>query len=155
MDNQRRINKKNLLKIEKFCSTQERCIFDIIKKLNSWEVKNDQNLIIEHLTKNNFLNEQRFSNTFSSGKFNIKKWGKNKISFELKKRNIKSIIIKNSLEEIDNEQYLTTIKELINKKYRIINEKDVFKKKSKTVQYLYQKGYETSLVWELLNKEIK
>ena len=155
MDNQRRINKKNLLKIEKFCSTQERCIFDIIKKLNSWEVKNDQNLIIEHLTKNNFLNEQRFSNTFSSGKFNIKKWGKNKISFELKKRNIKSVIIKNSLEEIDNEQYLTTIKELINKKYRIINEKDVFKKKSKTVQYLYQKGYETSLVWELLNKEIK
>lgn len=149
------INKKNLFKIEKFCSTQERCIFDIIKKLNSWEVKNDQNLIIEHLTKNNFLDEQRFSNTFSSGKFNIKKWGKIRISFELKKRNIKSSIIKNSLEEIDNEQYLTTIKELINKKYRIINEKDVFKKKSKTVQYLYQKGYETSLVWELLNEEIK
>ena len=23
------------------------------------------------------------------------------------------------------------------------------------VQYLYQKGYETSLVWELLNEEIK
>lgn len=155
MDNQMRINKKNLFKIEKFCSTQERCIFDILKKLNSWEVKNDQNLIIEHLIKNNFLDEQRFSNTFSSGKFNIKKWGKNRISFELKKRNIKSIIIKNSLEEIDNEQYLTTIKELINKKYRIINEKDVFKKKSKTVQYLYQKGYETSLVWELLNEEIK
>ena len=150
-----RINKKNLLKIEKFCSTQERCIFDIIKKLNSWEVKNDQNLIIEHLIKNNFLDEQRFSNTFSSGKFNIKKWGKIRISFELKKRNIKSIIIKNSLEEIDNEQYLTTIKELINKKYRIINEEDVFKKKSKIVQYLYQKGYETSLVWELLNEEIK
>ena len=155
MDNQMRINKKKLFKIEKFCSTQERCIFDIRKKLNSWEVKNDQNLIIEHLTKNNFLDEQRFSNTFSSGKFNIKKWGKIRISFELKKRNIKSIIIKNSLEEIDNEQYLTTIKELINKKYRIINEKDVFKKKSKTVQYLYQKGYETSLVWELLNEEIK
>ena len=150
-----RINKKKLFKIEKFCSTQERCIFDIIKKLNSWKIKNDHNLIIEHLTKNNFLDEQRFSNTFSSGKFNIKKWGKNRISFELKKRNIKSIIIKNSLEEIDNEQYLTTIKELINKKYRIINEKDVFKKKSKTVQYLYQKGYETSLVWELLNEEIK
>ena len=155
MDNQIRINKKTLFKIEKFCSTQERCIFDIIKKLNSWEVKNDQNLIIEHLTKNNFLDEQRFSNTFSLGKFNIKKWGKIRISFELKKRNIKSIIIKNSLEEIDNEQYLTTIKELINKKYRIINEKDVFKKKSKTVQYLYQKGYETSLVWELINEEIK
>jgi SOS response regulatory protein OraA/RecX len=29
------------------------------------------------------------------------------------------------------------------------------KKKSKKVQYLYQKGYETSLVWELLNEEIK
>ena len=155
MYNQIRINKKKLLKIEKFCSIQERCVFEIIKKLNSWEIKNDHNLIIEHLTKNNFLDEQRFSNTFSSGKFNIKKWGKIRISFELKKRNIKSINIKNSLQEIDNEQYLTTIKELINKKYRIINEKDVFKKKSKTVQYLYQKGYETSLVWKLLNEEIK
>ena len=117
--------------------------------------RNQKKKLTEHLIKNNFLDEQRFSNTFSSGKFNIKKWGKIRISFELKKRNIKSIIIKNSLEEIDNEQYLTTIKELINKKYRIINEKDVFKKKSKTVQYLYQKGYETSLVWELLNEEIK
>jgi regulatory protein len=155
MDNHKRINKKKLFKIEKFCSTQERCIFDIIKKLNSWEIKNNHNFIIEHLIKNNFLDEQRFSNTFSSGKFNIKKWGKIRISFELKKRNIKSTIIKNSLEEIDNEQYITTIRELINKKYIIINEKDVFKKKSKTVQYLYQKGYETSLVWKLLNEEIK
>ena len=155
MDNQMRINKKILFKIEKFCSTQERCIFDIIKKLNSWEVKNDQNLIIEHLTKNNFLDEQRFSNTFSTGKFNIKKWGKIRISFELKKRNIKSIVIKNSLEKIDNEKYIATIRELINKKYSTINEKDVFKKKSKTVQYLYQKGYETNLVWKLINEEIK
>ena len=116
MYNQIRINKKKLLKIEKFCSIQERCVFEIIKKLNSWEIKNDHNLIIEHLTKNNFLDEQRFSNTFSSGKFNIKKWGKIRISFELKKRNIKSIVIKNSLEKIDNKKYITTIRELINKK---------------------------------------
>lgn len=150
-----RINKRNLFKIEKFCSTQERCIFDIKKKLNSWEIKNDQNLIIEHLTKNNFINEQRFSNTFISGKFSIKKWGKNRISFELKKRNIKSSIIKNSLEEIDNHEYITTIRELINKKYEIINEKNKFKKKAKTVQYLYQKGFETSLVWRIINEEIK
>jgi SOS response regulatory protein OraA/RecX len=36
-----------------------------------------------------------------------------------------------------------------------LNEKDVFKKKAKTVQYLYQKGFDTSLVWKLLNEEIE
>ena len=155
MDNQEKINKGILLKIEKYCAIQERCIFDVIKKLNSWEIKNDHDFIINHLTNNNFINEQRFSNTFSSGKFNIKNWGKKKISFELKKRNIQSLFIKNSLEEIDTIQYCNTVRKLIHKKFISLNEKDVFKKKAKTVQYLYQKGFDTSLVWKLLNEEIE
>ena len=35
--------------------------------------------IIIHLIQNDFLNEQRFAQSFARGKFRIKKWGRNRI----------------------------------------------------------------------------
>ena len=33
------------------------------------------NAIVAHLIEENYLNEERFAQSFARGKFNIKKWG--------------------------------------------------------------------------------
>ena len=151
------MDKENIIiqKLEKYCSIQERCISDIIKKLHTWEIVNKHDQIIQHLKENNFLNEERFISSFCSGKFKIKKWGKNKITYELKKKGLASIMIKKHTEVFNDNEYYNTIIKLIILKAKTIKEKDIFVKKNKIAKYLYQKGFESHLVWELINDEIK
>ena len=151
------MDKENIIiqKLERYCSIQERCISDIIKKLYTWEIDNKHDQIIQHLQENNFLNEERFISSFCSGKFKIKKWGKNKITYELKKKGLASIMIKKHTEVFNDNEYYNTIIKLIILKAKTIKEKDIFVKKNKIAKYLYQKGFESHLVWELINDEIK
>ena len=55
--------------------------------------------------KENFLNETRFAQCYARGKFRLKKWGRRRITNELKKRNISKFNIKIGLKEIIVEEY--------------------------------------------------
>ena len=77
---------------EKYCAYQERCHKEVEQKLYDLNmIPEARDLIIVHLIEHNFLNEERFSKSYARGKFRIKKWGKQRITRELKFRNISSI----------------------------------------------------------------
>ena len=97
-------------KLEHFCAYQERCHQEVVRKLNQMgliPVAIDH--IIGHLISNNYLNETRFAQSFARGKFRIKKWGKQRIVYELKGQGISSINIKIALKEISDSDYRATI----------------------------------------------
>ena len=108
--------------------------------------------ILLHLMRHNFLNEERFSKSFARGKFRIKNWGKQRIIRELKIKNISSYNIKTALKEIDDELYIKTIEKIATLKNNTIKESNLFKKKKKIYDYLYRKGYESSLIQETIQK---
>jgi regulatory protein len=97
--------------------------------------------IVLHLMKENFLNEERFARSYVRGKFRMKQWGKQKIVQGLKQQYIHQNLINKALEEIDSEEYLTTIKTLIVKKKREYRTKSGYELRQKISRYLYQKGY--------------
>lgn len=108
--------------------------------------------ILLHLMRHDFLNEERFSRSFARGKFRIKNWGKQRIIRELKIKNISSYNIKTALKEIDDELYIKTIEKIAASKNNTIKESNLFKKKKKIYDYLYRKGYESSLIQETIQK---
>jgi len=140
-------------KLEHYCAYQERCHADIEKKLNAMHmIPSAQEIIILHLIKENYLNEERFAKAYARGKFLIKKYGKLRIEKELKQKNISSYLIKKGLEEIDKAQYIRTLNILINKKLVTINETDYFKKRKKIIDFLLRKGYEYELIKQNIPK---
>ena len=77
------------LKMQYYCSYQERCHNEVIKKLKTYRVSsNEQNNIISELIRDDFLNETRFAKSYTRGKFKFKNWGKKRIILELKKRKL-------------------------------------------------------------------
>ena len=108
--------------------------------------------ILLHLMRHDFLNEERFSRSFARGKFRIKNRGKQRIIRELKIKNISSYNIKTALKEIDDELYIKTIEKIATLKNNTIKESNLFKKKKKIYDYLYRKGYESSLIQETIQK---
>lgn len=140
-------------KARNYCAYQERCISDVADKLNKWKVRHQQaEKIIEQLIREDYLNEERFARFYASGKFRINRWGKTRIIYELQKRQIPDLIIQIGLEEIDDEEYEQTLKEILSRKSREIKEPDPFKKKQKLIAYAVQKGYHYGLVRQLLEK---
>jgi len=142
-------------KLEKYCSFSERCKSDIIKKLYDWKVNKNQKEIINHLIENNYINEKRYALLYSMGKFNSRKWGKIKISNHLKKKGIKEKDINESINEIPETKYLDALSNLIIKKSQEIKDSDIYNKKSKIARYLFQKGYESNLIWNQIETIIK
>ena len=104
--------------------------------------------IIQHLFENDFLNEERFAQAFSRGKFRIKKWGRQRIIRELKGKNITKPNINTALQEINEVEYHKTFNDLAKKRFLEIKETNIFKKRKKLTDYLHYRGWESDLVYK-------
>lgn len=145
-------SERALEKAMRYCSFQERCVFDMENRFRAWNVKReDWDKLIDSLIEQDFLNEKRYIEAFVRGKFLIKKWGKNKIKAELFQKKISGIEVDKSIEtEILEEDYSKTIKLLIEKKRQLITDDDKLKIKEKIYRYLLSKGYESELIFKHL-----
>ncbi|MDT0553161.1 regulatory protein RecX [Urechidicola vernalis] len=142
--------------IERYCVYQERCHKEVEKKLIAYKmIPEVRDHIIVHLIEHNFLNEERFAKSFARGKFNIKKWGKQRITRELKFREISAYNIISALKEISDEDYLLSFNELAEKKFNAINETNHYKKMKKLSDFLLYRGWESQLVYEKVNELVK
>lgn len=141
-------------KIKQYCDYQERCHAEVRDKLYSYGLyKNEVEPIISSLITENYLNEERFAIMFAGGKFRIKQWGRIKIKQALKFKQVSDYCIKKALKEIDIFSYEKTFQKLAEQKLKTLkNEKNIFVKKRKLQDYLLQKGYESSLIGDVVNK---
>ncbi len=141
-------------KMADFCVYQDRCYTDVEKKFRDFDlIPEAKDHILLFLLENNFLNEERFALNFARGKFNQKQWGKNRIQRELKLRKIQPRLIQQALDQLDFEDYYTTLQSLYVKKKREIKESNPYKKRQKIYQHLLYKGFESELISEVLNAQ--
>lgn len=135
------------------CSRREYCCEDIRNKLNSWGVTGvDSEKILNELIKENFINELRFASAFVRDKFKYNKWGKIKIGMHLKAKKIPLNIIKTALDDIDYEIYSNVLKGIISSHRRTVKAKDQYDLRAKLLRHALSKGFESSLVYEILNE---
>ena len=138
-------------KLEYYCAYQDRCHKEVEKKLSDFRlIPEARELILIHLIQNDFLNEQRFAQSFARGKFRIKKWGRKRITLELKARNISAYNIKSAMKEIDAEEYYETLQTLATAKFELIKETNTYVKKQTLYQYLYRRGFESDFIQEVM-----
>ena len=140
-------------KLEHYCAYQERCHQEVVNKLQELGmIPAAIDAIISSLIQNNYLNEMRFAQSFARGKFRIKKWGKNRILRELKRRNISNYNIKKGMEQISEEDYHTTFLELFEKRKKEVARLPIEHQKKKLISYLSYRGWETELIYDALRK---
>ncbi|MEZ4855207.1 MAG: regulatory protein RecX [Gelidibacter sp.] len=145
-----------LTKLEQYCAYQERCHKEVLQKLQSMRMIPEAiEQIVVHLMQNNYLNEERYAKAFVSGKFRIKKWGRYRMTQELKQKDIGKPLITMALQTIPEADYLKTFHTLAEKKAASITETNLFKKRKKLADYLLYRGWEPHLVYDKVNALIK
>ena len=144
-----------LLKLQNYCSYQERCHQEVRQKLTGMRMIPEAiDQIVVHLLEHNFLNEERFAKTYVSGKFRIQKWGRRRLTLELKKKGVGKFNINQALNEINETDYIETFNALAENRLPYIKETNKLKKKKKLVDYLLYRGWESHLVYEKVNELI-
>jgi len=144
-----------LSKLQAYCAYQDRCHSEVRTKLIQYKIYGDdlEDIIVE-LINDKFLDEERFARSYARGKFRIKKWGKNKITQELKRKKVSAYCIKKGLSEIDDEEYAETAFIVIEKHFSKLTGLIPIKKQ-KTFAFAYRKGYESFIITDVLNDILK
>ena len=151
--NQRFTPQQALPKAKTYCAYQERCHSEVSDKLFGFGLNKEAvDKIISQLIEENFLNEERFAIAFTGGHFRTKQWGRVKIKYELKKKQVSEYCVKKALASINSVDYSKTLFRLADKKILTLkNEKNIFTKRKKLSDFLLQKGYESNLIREIIN----
>ena len=140
-------------KMAKYCAYQERCVKDVRDKLKTFDLPQEgKDKILDYLLDNRFVNDERFAKSFVRGKINQSGWGVNKIRFHLIQKGIDKEIIDEALGQTDEETYRQRLIDILKTKSKTVKAENDFERKRKLAAYAMQKGFEGSLVWEVLKK---
>ena len=140
-------------KLEHYCAYQERCHQEVMLKLREMKmIPSAIDTIVGHLIEHNYLNETRFAQSFSRGKFRIKKWGREKILRELKLRQISPYNIKLALKEIPEDEYQRTLEDLAAKFWQTNASRDKQVQKKKVYNALRYRGWENEFIFSEIQR---
>ena len=133
---------KALEKAAFYCSASERCIWDVKKKLEAWELtEQDCNEIIRKLRQEGFVDEHRYCRAYVNDKSKYDKWGCQKIRYELKKRNILDEIIQEALETIDSDANIERLTQLLALKRKSTKGKSEYEINQKLMRFAVGRGF--------------
>ena len=133
-----------LQKARHYCGYQERSHREAETKLYSFGLrKKDVEQALSTLIEENYLNEERFAIQYACGHFRLKSWGRLRIRYELKLKQISEYCIKKALAAIDEAEYERTLAKLAgDRAEKLTHEPKEYIRKQKLQQYLLRKGYE-------------
>lgn len=146
---------EGLAKLQRYCAYQDRCHKEVEEKLREMGFWGDDiGQILAELIEEKFLDEERFARSFVRGKHRFKKWGRIKIEQELKKKDITGYCLKMGFKEIEEAEYRETLTELLIKKNKFLAAENDYERKAKLAKYAMTKGYESNLIWEIVQELI-
>lgn len=112
----------------------------------------DAEALFAQLEQEGFVNELRFAEVFALGKFRLKKWGKEKIRFELRRHRISAEVAEQALDRIDPEQYESCAEQLASGKASGWKRPLSLEDKGKVYRFLAQKGFDAGTIHRTLLK---
>lgn len=143
--------KPHLTKMAHYCSMQERAISEVVLKLRSASLSaDDVDHIIERLKKEGFLDEFRYAKAFVNDKFKLNGWGRVKIAYALRMKQVDSEAIEEALGQIGDEDYQNLLSILVSKKMKEVKSTSPQDRNNKVARFLLQRGFEPDWVWNAI-----
>jgi len=153
MDEKKKYNEA-LKRAMSLCAKREFCRQEIDNRLENMGIDApSRRKIIEQLISGKFIDEDRYARAFVNDKFRYNKWGKIKIAAMLRAKGLSEEAIQRALDLIDDGQYTEILRKIIANHKKSVKSANPFELKGKLARYAVSKGFESHLVYELLENE--
>lgn len=135
------------------CSMAEKSEADIRRKLSDWGVNDVESAhILSHLRKEKFLDETRFATAFVRDKFRFSQWGRVKIAYALRQKEVSEAIVADALCLIDDDEYAEVLLELLRNKKKSLKSGSDYEKSAKLVRFAQSRGFESDIIFKTIKK---
>lgn len=144
---------KALERLQVLCSKKEVCSGQVRKKLQEWSMKNVRDgkdpfpdnavsAIICRLVEDKFVDDARFAEAYVRDKARFSKWGKVKISYNLRALGISGEVVHCALENNSGLFSEEQLEALLKKKWSMLHNGDApEKKKEKLLRFALGRGF--------------
>lgn len=144
---------EGVARIRNWCARRDRSTAEVHRKLTELGFTSEQcDKAIQQLTDEQFLDDLRFAESFASGHLRIKKWGRIKIAHALKQHQLSEQAISAAIKAVfSEEEYLDNLTKVLRSKGWKPGQTLSYDDRQKLLRYAYQRGFEPSLINELLD----
>ena len=140
------------LQLAAICAQAEHCEQEMHDKMKRWELDETvQNRIIDRLTKERYIDHERYARAFVKDKIRYNKWGRKKVQQALWMKRIDQDIQQRVLDEIDEKEYLDVLRPLLKQKRKSIKAESDYEMNQKLVRFALSRGFTFDIIRQCLN----
>ena len=140
------------LQLAAICAQAEHCEQEMRDKMKRWELDETvQNRIIDRLTKERYIDHERYARAFVKDKIRYNKWGSKKVQQALWMKRIDQDIQQRVLDEIDEKEYLDVLRPLLKQKRKSIKADSDYEMNQKLVRFALSRGFTFDIIRQCLN----
>ena len=130
-------------KLTDLCARSEHCQQEMIEKMRQWGVSEEEQAQVM----------ERFARAFIYDKIRYNKWGRRKIEQALWMKRIDEQISKPILDEVDDEEYLSTLRPMLKQKRKSIKAKSEYELTMKLIKFALGRGFTMDIIKQCIEVE--
>jgi regulatory protein len=108
---------------------------------------------MERLTRERYVDDERYARAFVNDKVRYNKWGRRKVEQALWAKHIDEDIRQRVLDEVTDEEYLRVLRPLLQQKRRTTKAPDEYTLNRKLVQFALSRGFTFDIIQQCLDVE--
>lgn len=140
------------LQLAALCAQAEHCEQEMRDKMKRWELDETvQNRVINRLTEERYIDNERYARAFVKDKIRYNKWGRRKVQQALWMKRIDTDIQQRVLDEIDEKVYLDVLRPLLKQKRKSIKAENDYELNQKLVRFALSRGFTFDIIRQCLN----
>lgn len=140
------------LQLAAVCAQAEHCEQEMRNKMKRWGMDLEaQNRVVERLTNERYIDNERYARAFVKDKVRYNKWGRRKVQQALWMKRIDEDIQQRVLDEIDDEEYLKVLVPLLKQKRKSIKAANDYELNQKLVRFALGRGFDYGIIRQCLD----
>lgn len=135
------------LTLAALCAQSEHCQWEMLEKMRRWQLDDEaQARVMQRLTKERFVDDERYARAFVNDKVRYNRWGRRKVEQALWQKHITDDISQRVLDEVNDEEYLNALRPLLQQKRRTTKAANNYELNQKLLRFALSRGFTYDLI---------
>lgn len=144
-----------LSKLTSLCAGSEHCSYEMLEKMRKWDVDEEtQARVMAYLTKERFIDDERYCHFFIKDKIRFNKWGRRKVEQALYMKHIPTEISSPILDDIPDSDYLNVLRPLLKSKEKSVKANSEYEKNMKLIKFALGRGFTFDIIKQCLKGDM-
>ena len=140
------------LTLAALCAQAEHCQYEMLEKMRRWELpEEEQARVMQRLVSERYVDDERYARAFVKDKVRYNKWGRRKVEQALWQKHIDEDIRQRVLDEVDDDEYLSVLKPLLQQKRRTTKASSDYELNQKLVRFAISRGFTYDIIRKCLD----